>query len=89
MLNSDGNVAEIRCEGPGAWHPLTPSWVPPSTSLELWTVYEMAIVVCQYSQIMEKVEMISLCEPFIDRGVPVPQIMEKSGSDQLVRVTVE
>ena len=24
-----------------------PSWVPPSTSLELWTVYEMAVVVCQ------------------------------------------
>ena len=28
-----GNLAEIRRMGPGAWHPLTPSWVP-STSLE-------------------------------------------------------
>ena len=28
VLNSDGYVAEIRCEGPGAWHPLDPSWVP-------------------------------------------------------------
>ena len=24
----NGYVAEIRCEGPRAWHPLTPSWVP-------------------------------------------------------------
>ena len=24
-----GNVTEIRCLGPGAWHPLPPSWVPP------------------------------------------------------------
>ena len=28
VLNTDGNVAEIRCVGPGAWHPLDPSWVP-------------------------------------------------------------
>ena len=58
MLNADGNVAEIRCVGPGAWHPsrvllpvrgagkiyweygvrgwhpLTPSWVPPSSPLD-------------------------------------------------------
>ena len=27
-LVADGYVAEIRCEGPGAWHPLDPSWVP-------------------------------------------------------------
>ena len=24
----NGYVAEIRCEGPRAWHPLDPSWVP-------------------------------------------------------------
>ena len=28
MLKSEGDVAEIRCLGPGAWHPLDPSWVP-------------------------------------------------------------
>ena len=28
VLNSEGDLAEIRCLGPGAWHPLDPSWVP-------------------------------------------------------------
>ena len=27
-LTFDGYEAEIRCQGSGAWHPLTPSWVP-------------------------------------------------------------
>ena len=28
VLISSGNLAEIRWLGPGAWHPLDPSWVP-------------------------------------------------------------
>ena len=35
VLISSGNLAEIRWLGPGAWHLLTPSWVPPSTSLDV------------------------------------------------------
>ena len=44
-----GSPEQVKFSGgtrPGAWHPLTPSWVPPSRWK--WTVYEMAIVVCQY-----------------------------------------
>ena len=28
VLIFSGNLAEIRSLGPGAWHPLDPSWVP-------------------------------------------------------------
>ena len=28
VLKSGGYVAEFSCLGPGAWHPLDPSWVP-------------------------------------------------------------
>ena len=41
-----GQVKHTGGTGSGAWHPLTPSWVLPSRWK--WTVYEMAIVVCQY-----------------------------------------
>ena len=37
---SPGQVKYTGGTGSGAWHPLTPSWVP--SSRWKWTVYEMA-----------------------------------------------
>ena len=46
---SPGQVKYTGGTGSGAWHPLTPSWVPPSTSLDVLCV-----------QIMEDVEVVQL-----------------------------
>ena len=49
-----------------------------------------SVVVFQYSQIMMKVEVISLCESlWSDRGVVSTTDHDESGRNQLVRVIVE
>ena len=66
---SDGDVAEIRCFGPGAWHPVEPSWVPlpvPGAGVTYWG------------------HGVRAWHPLTpswgpSSGVPAPQIVGKSG----------
>ena len=71
----DGYVAEIRCEGSRAWHPLDPSWVP--------------LPVPGPGKIYWEHGVRGLAPPDPLRGVPAPQIMEKLKVIQHVPSAVE
>ena len=58
---SSGEVKYTGGTGSGAWHPLTPSWVPSVVS---------------FTTVVEDVEVVQLVLLLgTDRGMPVPQIM--------------
>ena len=85
---SPGQVKYTGGTGSGAWHPLTPSWVPPSTSLDAssWTRLLLCPLLLRQVQLLGKVvdtpvvlndRIMVQTVQFLDKVIDVPVAMQR------------